>query len=83
MSNLILRETLRVLRAAGFEPHIEQSRHIKLRIVDATGRTHLFVISRSPSDRRACHSHRALLRRFLRKQQGNDHTQEITPGGVS
>ena len=80
MSKFILRETLQVLRAAGFEPHIEQGRHIKLSVVDANGRTHLFVISRSPSDRRTCHHHRALLRRFLRKQQSNDRIPETTPG---
>lgn len=62
----LLRETLSTLRAAGFEPEVEHSKHLKVRFVDAHGRPQLIVVARSPGTVFAIHQHRALLRRLLR-----------------
>jgi hypothetical protein len=63
----ILRETLETLRACGFEPRVEQSKHFKVRWHDRAGRPRFVVISRSPSDRNTIHAARATLRRLLRR----------------
>jgi hypothetical protein len=62
----LLRETLATLRAAGLEPWVEQSRHIKVRFIDAHGRAQLIVISRSPGSQFAVKRHRAVVRRLMR-----------------
>ena len=49
--NEILRETLRALRDAGFEPRIRYSRHIHVRFTDQQNRERLVVLSNSPARR--------------------------------
>lgn len=69
MSSLspFLRETLATLRAAGFKPQVEQSRHIKMRFIDARGCKRLIVLSRTPGTPFALQKNRALVRRLLRR----------------
>jgi hypothetical protein len=66
--NELLRDTVECLKAAGLTPHVEHSRHIKVRFIDAQAREHCIVIARSPSCRFARKKNRALLRRMLRTQ---------------
>jgi hypothetical protein len=69
--NEILRETLRALRDAGFEPRIRYSRHIHVRFTDQQNRERLVVLSNSPGTTFARQKNRALLRRILRGQGPN------------
>jgi hypothetical protein len=63
--NEILRETLDTLSAAGIEPEVRQSKHIKVSWCDPAGNRRLLVVSRSPSSRFALARNRAVLRRLL------------------
>jgi hypothetical protein len=66
--NDLLRDTVEYLKAAGLTPHVEHSRHIKVRFIDAQAHARCIVIARSPSSRFARKKNRALLRRMLRAQ---------------
>ena len=63
----LLHETVASVRRAGFEPQIKRGRHFKICWFDDHGHKHTIVVSVSPSDHRAFHKNRALLRRLIRK----------------
>jgi hypothetical protein len=71
-SEELIADALQLLHAHGFTPTIQEgngSKHIKIRWLDA-GRRFTLVISRSPSDSYARQASRAILKRLLRKQNG-------------
>jgi hypothetical protein len=61
----LLRDTLKIIRAAGFAPTVKQRRHLHVIWRGADGDIRRVVISRTPSDARAIHKNRAVLRRLL------------------
>jgi hypothetical protein len=61
----LLKDTLAILAAAGVEPEVRQSKHVKIRWQDSAGNRRLLVISRSPSTRFALYRNRRILRRLL------------------
>lgn len=65
MRKEMLRQTLRAIRAAGYEPEVEQRRHVHVCWIDGDGRKRRVVLSRSPGDINASKMHRAVLRRLL------------------
>jgi hypothetical protein len=66
MKNEILDEALAKIRSAGFKPQVAGGRHWKISWIDRHGRPQRLVVSFSPSDRRARHKSRSVLRRLLR-----------------
>ena len=66
----LLRDTLETVRAAGFEPEVEQRRHVHIVWIDGNGRKRRVVLSRSPSDINASRMNRAALRRMLVPHSG-------------
>jgi hypothetical protein len=65
--NVMLRETLSLVRSAGFTPAIDQRRHIHVRWRDGTGRAQRIIVPRSASDWRAERNHRNKLRKLLQQ----------------
>jgi hypothetical protein len=63
--NTILRETLMLVRSAGFTPAIHQRKHIHVCWTDSDGRKRRVVISRSPSDPNAFRANRKVLKQQL------------------
>ena len=61
----MLRQTLRAIRAAGYEPEIQQRRHLHIIWLDSDGRKHRVVLSRSPVRPQRSNKNRAVLRRLL------------------
>jgi hypothetical protein len=61
-------EAIKMIRAAGFKPHVTRNRHVKIGWLDECGQSQLLVIAFSPSDWRARRQSRAMLRRLLRNR---------------
>lgn len=65
MRNELLEEAFATLRQAGFEPRVVRNRHWKISWVDQHGRTRVFVVPFTPSNRWARLQSRNVLRRLL------------------
>jgi hypothetical protein len=68
MSNNLIEDSLAVLRAHGLGAEVHNGGHYKIKFTNKFGVKCTLVISRSPSDRNAHKSNRALLRRLLQAQ---------------
>jgi hypothetical protein len=75
MKNDLLTDALIAIRAAGYEPSVANGRHkhIKVSWMDREGRRRCLVVSRTPSNRRAHHNSRSVLRRLLNRADGTRH----------
>jgi hypothetical protein len=69
--NPLLRETLSMVRSAGFTPAIDQRKHIHVRWTDSNGRKRRVVISRTPSDRNAHKKNRKIVKQQLSGKNKN------------
>ncbi|MFZ0603497.1 MAG: hypothetical protein WAN05_19475 [Roseiarcus sp.] len=65
----LVREAIAILSEHGHAVDLDlDGKHLKVRwIID--GKPHLFIVSRSPSDRRSKANSRAVLRRLLREEE--------------
>jgi hypothetical protein len=66
----LVREAIAFLGDNGYAADLNlDGAHLKVRWLGRSGRQHLLVLSRSPSDRRASMNSRATLRRLLREEE--------------
>lgn len=66
----LVREAIAILGDKGYAADLDlDGAHLKVRWLGRSGRQHLLVLSRSPSDRRAGANARVTLRRLLRAEE--------------
>jgi hypothetical protein len=63
--NDLLDDAVELIRAAGYEPSVTRGRHYKVTWQDQQGRVQRLVVSFSPSDRRARHWSKSILKKLL------------------
>ena len=74
--NDLLEDAVETIRAAGFEPSVTRGRHFKVQWQDQHGRGCCSVLSVSPSDQRAHHQSKSILKKLLTAPIGNPEIEE-------